>query len=366
MLPRVRRALSRQLVGRTAAARLRPLATRILASEQVETPELLDMALFPEAEHLRGPRYESGEVHCFELTGVLVYTYLNLVLTRTRRVIAESENDSLLHPGVHPCDRLDWHGLYARRPTPIAGTVVPLRSASNNYYHTLVDNLPRLYALHRGAGAEHRIRLLVAERLQPWEAYFLPLVLPANVEIAFVPRNTLFAPERCLLSGFLSRQMAGYLPREYLAFFLPRVLPRRPRQRSRRLYVTRRHSPVGRRILNDDELSRRLERRGFQTVALESLPVAEQIELFYDARLVVGAHGAGLTNLLFAAGAGVVELHPASRLFPHYYFLCKAMRHEYRYLCGTAAGRNSDFSVDPDRVERLLDALERSVGQAGE
>jgi capsular polysaccharide biosynthesis protein len=155
--------------------------------------------------------------------------------------------------------------------------------------------------------------------------------------------------------------MAGYLPKPYLDFFLPRVLPKRPRRRGRRIYVTRRNARIGRRILNEEELTQALTRRGFETIAPESLSIADQIEHFYDAQLVVGPHGAGLTNLLFAERAGLIELHPAASIFPHYYLLCLALGHEYRYLCGTGADRNSDFIVDVARLEKFVDELDASA-----
>jgi capsular polysaccharide biosynthesis protein len=81
--------------------------------------------------------------------------------------------------------------------------------------------------------------------------------------------------------------------------------------------------------------------------------------------LVVGAHGAGLTNLLFARGAGVVELHPTRSIYPHYYLLCGALGHSYRYLCGDGMNRNSNFTVDVPALERLVDELEASTSTCG-
>ena len=360
LLSLLRQSVSRRLVGRTSVTKMRPppRSFRVLPAERVPTPELAAMPLFPEAAHLARPEYESGEGRCYELTGVRLYTYLNLVLTRTRRIVSESNNDYLMSPNTHPSDLLDWHGLYGRRATRLDGLVMSLRSCANNYYHTLVDNLPRLYALHQPELSARAVTLLVPGELQPWEAYFLPLVMPPGVSIRLVPHRTLFAPRVYLLSTFLSRQMAGYLPRRYLEFFLGRVLPKRRRVPTRRILISRRNAPVGRRMLNEAQVSAALARKGFETYALETMPLADQIELFYDARIVVGAHGAGLANLLFADRAGVVELHPTQRVYPHYYLLCTGMGHRYRYLCGDGTGKNSDFTVDLRALERAVVELE--------
>jgi capsular polysaccharide biosynthesis protein len=152
----------------------------------------------------------------------------------------------------------------------------------------------------------------------------------------------------------MSRQMCGYLPKAYLEYFLGRMLPRRQRRRCNRIYISRRRSPIGRRVLNEDEVVRMLNSFGFESVALETLPLDAQIELFFDAEAVVGVHGAGLTNLLFSDAAAVTELHPRRAVLPHYYFLCKAMGHDYRSLCSNASTRDSDIYVDVDALAATL------------
>jgi Capsular polysaccharide biosynthesis protein len=114
---------------------------------------------------------------------------------------------------------------------------------------------------------------------------------------------------------------------------------------------------VRRQIVNESEVLQAVQRFGFVTYALEELPLSAQIELFFDAEAVVAPHGAGLTNLLFADHVAVIELHPAQAVFPHYYFLCQAMGHPYRFVCADAALSQSDFMVDIDALNRALREL---------
>src|SRR6185369_9154645 len=128
-------------------------------------------------------------------------------------------------------------------------------------------------------------------------------------------------------------------------FFRARVLPPRRRNKRNRIYISRRAARVGRRILNEGEVLDLLANFGVRSYALETLSLEEQIDLFFDADLVVAPHGAGLTNLLFADGAGVVELHPTAQIMPHYFLLSLAVGHHYRYLAGSADRRDADFRV---------------------
>lgn len=75
----------------------------------------------------------------------------------------------------------------------------------------------------------------------------------------------------------------------------------------RKLFISRKGAR-GRRLVNEDEVLAALD-SDFERVELESLGVADQIRLFAQAEVIVGPHGAGLANLLFAsASARVVEL----------------------------------------------------------
>jgi capsular polysaccharide biosynthesis protein len=102
---------------------------------------------------------------------------------------------------------------------------------------------------------------------------------------------------------------------------------------------------------------RMLEPHGFVPCTLESLGIKEQIELFYDAEMVVAPHGAGLTNILFSQSIDLVELHPTSGIMPHYYFMTRAMGHRYHALCANESGRHSSFEVDLKQLARTLEEI---------
>lgn len=78
----------------------------------------------------------------------------------------------------------------------------------------------------------------------------------------------------------------------------------------KRLFISRSMSPNGRHILNEQTLVEQVLRpRGFEVVELERLPLQLQAETLAASRVIVAAHGAGLTNLLFCSpGACVLEL----------------------------------------------------------
>jgi capsular polysaccharide biosynthesis protein len=101
-----------------------------------------------------------------------------------------------------------------------------------------------------------------------------------------------------------------------------------------------------------------LSEKGFQSVVLEDLSPQEQIETLYDADVVVGTHGAGLSNILFSpAGLRVIEIFPTPYVVPHYFFLSKALGHDYTYQCGDDLLNGRTYEVNVEELGRSLARL---------
>jgi len=355
------------LVARVTFETAWPFSKRhvYLEPESAATPECLALPLAPEARHLQASRYESPAAWWALAEGALYYTDAipnDVVLARRGRIVAESDNIHLEHPGVHPAWTYAWKGMYLRPASRIRGRCIVLRSPANNYYHTLVDNLPRLLALHDPALSKAEIRIIVPGPLSSYEAWFLDRLLPPSAKLAQVAANALYRPDELVFASYASRQMCGFLPQRFVEFLNAHVRPQRRSHRNRRLYISRaartwRHETKGRRIKNEESVVRLLEKYGFEPVIFEQLPLEAQISAMHDAVAVVSPHGAGLTNLLFCDDVDVVELHPCRTMLPHYYFLSKARGHRYWFLCSNEQDRNDNFDVDLSALQEILSGI---------
>jgi capsular polysaccharide biosynthesis protein len=106
-----------------------------------------------------------------------------------------------------------------------------------------------------------------------------------------------------------------------------------------------------------------LAAQGFQTIDPARLSFTEQTALFAEAVVIVGAHGAALTNALFApAGSALVELW-SGRKQPHYADIAVLKGLRYAAVEGTGMPdthqrpQHRDFRVDIDALRRALAAL---------
>jgi capsular polysaccharide biosynthesis protein len=141
---------------------------------------------------------------------------------------------------------------------------------------------------------------------------------------------------------------------------------RRPRGRAR-LFITR-PTAGRRRLLNESRIAARLEKRGFVALDPGTLSFDQQVAAFSDAALVVGAHGAALTNAAFMApGGGVVELTHTARVVWTFHEVACASGLAYACVIGARASETDnplfvDFSVDPDAVDAAVDAALQATG----
>ena len=125
-----------------------------------------------------------------------------------------------------------------------------------------------------------------------------------------------------------------------------------------RVYVSR-NDGDRRRLVNEAELLPALRQQGFLIVEPEFLTFYQQIGLFRNARIVVGSHGAALTNVAFAAGSPtLLALTSPTTQDDFFSTLMSLKRGRYLSLHGEAVGPDpdisSDYRIDPERFRALL------------
>lgn len=121
----------------------------------------------------------------------------------------------------------------------------------------------------------------------------------------------------------------------------------------RRLYVSR-SDASDRRIRNEGTLLDALDDYGFERIVPGEHSFEEQVRRFAEAETILGPHGAGLTNMIFAREARVVELFGS---YENACFFTLARGIGFDYGCISCEPSGSDIIVDSDAVTALLDEL---------
>ncbi len=124
--------------------------------------------------------------------------------------------------------------------------------------------------------------------------------------------------------------------------------------------------PGARAMENEAELIELLQRQGVRIIVPGALPVVEQIAAFRAARLVIGPHGAGLSNLVFCrSGSFVYEMLP--RHYPNVAFNrrrpgCGAeLRGRLFESAGAGSPHERPWRIDIGLVAARLDAIRARI-----
>jgi hypothetical protein len=120
---------------------------------------------------------------------------------------------------------------------------------------------------------------------------------------------------------------------------------------------------IRRQFANRDDVEALLSKYGFATIAPETLGIAEQIQFFSEASVIIGAHGSALTNMLWPEETTVVELF-ADRIELGLYMLAEILGHDYEYiLCDAVEARH--LQVDLTELESTVDRVTNSSAGVG-
>ncbi len=245
---------------------------------------------------------------------------------------------------------------------------------SDNWYHFVLDYLPRLLAVIERGLPELGWKVGLARgTLDLFAPVVNTLGLSREALLWLYDETGHFFPRAICISNFnLEARPHPHALALLRDFFQPKLGGHATGPA--RLYVSR-AGIHRRRLSNEAALLDGLTARGFQVVHPENLGLLEQIALFQDARLVVGVHGSALTNIVWCRDlAGLLELasYPSGISWrntdPHFSVLSRLLGARYQRLRATAeetvtpGDHMSDFSLDPQTV---LDALDQLIAETG-
>ena len=298
---------------------------------------------------------------------------LYLGITSRGEVILETTRTAgstdLLWPKITRHTLQNMLSLAMTSPRPLAADVVaPLFHVSqDSYFHWFCDVLPVIEAVrHLESASGLRATFLVSGPLRPWQKDTLALlgvngadIICWNGSSAGVSKLVVASVRTDGWTCLPSIVSLGWIRTEMMRAAVPEGAT------PRYIYLRRRGR---RRITNENEVSAFMESRGIVPIDTEGMPIVNQIQLFKQARLIVGSHGAGLTNLIFSDRAEVVELFgpwkslcfaAIARGFGHGYAgvdLLPSVGFQHGDI-----GRASDFGADLRRVRPIVDqAIERA------
>lgn len=252
----------------------------------------------------------------------------------------------------------DFEGL-ARNPV-----VSMVGRLDSNYFHWLVDFCGQLEGLgeyRRLKGEELSVLVranapsfvreslgilgIEATQIAEWPLQWRPELLPTDEDFVAVPVPRLVVSSwRGYRHGSSARSLA-WLRSQFMTDvppprFEPESFPTADRATDDELKVYVQRPSTGWRVIeNEQEVREALESEGFLVFRPEAHSVEEQISLFARATVIVGMHGAALTNILFAPNAHLIEL-VGTYGGPEYFSICRGLGNRYTRVQCLPKGQN--------------------------
>ena len=231
------------------------------------------------------------------------------------------------------------------------------------YFHWMFDVMTRFDLLQRSGLIETIDKFVVNASDSSYQA--------ETLEILGIPQDKLLE-SRCnlhitadqLIVPSISYDGAGAVSKwkcEYLKQAFLNEQQAVNTDYSERIYISRQQASY-RRIVNDEEVIKYLEKLGFRSVKLETMSVAEQASCLAAAKVVVAPHGGGLTNLVFCSpGTKVIEIFSPIYV-PHCYWMISNLCNlEHYYLLGDLVddgtptkALHKDMRLEVNSLEKLL------------
>lgn len=237
-----------------------------------------------------------------------------------------------------------------------------LIGGSTNYYHWLIDFLPRFHLLDKAGIAIKNYPIIVNSGQTPFQMETLDLLGIRQEQLIEVNAGEVLAVGKLVAPAILSTNtFVAQEALNWLRQFGLNHLARECANRKRRLFISRADATV-RRLINEDEVYDSLEPLGFERFVPGAHSFIEQVEAFSNAECIIGPHGAGLTNLVFAPpNALIIDIKNTFSAAQFFETLAGQLKLSYAPLVGEAimtdASRKKhdrDMRIEPRLVIEAL------------
>lgn len=222
--------------------------------------------------------------------------------------------------------------------------------ARGNYCHFLLEGIPKLEVINSRIPVDN---ILCEESfLQHTKVASSCYERYSASTFSSLAQVGLYKFERLLITNSIKHPMHNGHP-EFLKFHkkILNFCTNVRNKKYRKIFIDR---PSGRRgIANKDELLSLLREYNIKPIKLENFSFLEQVEIFNSAKLIVGIHGAGLSNLVYSQkGTKVVELFQHDFGLPSFWYLANLMALDYYCV-----GEKNPFEDEIIRKNKFNDLI---------
>ena len=213
------------------------------------------------------------------------------------------------------CPKDTYRKIIENRLPCIENAILSIDQQAPNYYHFLAYVLPDILGMLLGDPTETSANeVVVVSDLPKFAVDFFRLFGIRNRIVSARNLPVLINKARSASAYYQNDQSyddfeALMFVRSLIFNLHSHVLP--DNSFPKRVFVERRQSNNGcvfRKLYPQSLLHQDLQRFGWTLIYLEDLPILDQLKIFYNADVVMGIHGAGLTNMIASLDTKIIEI----------------------------------------------------------
>jgi len=205
---------------------------------------------------------------------------------------------------------------WKNKPTKkLSGTLINLigvHKGSKHYFHIFFDYFyPFLYFLQNTNYQNVPLKILVRADFTKAQKELHDLFCEnfKNLEFIYVEKGDFIQCEDLIYISHNHNGFYDFVNHKKIAqtmIFLRDMLIRKYQiieksyEDKKLVYISRKKARL-RRTINEKSFNLELTKKGFETHEMEGLSLKQQIEIFFNAKLIIATHGAGFTNLIFSS-----------------------------------------------------------------
>ncbi len=228
---------------------------------------------------------------------------------------------------------------------------------SHGYFHWLCDALTRYYLRPEYAPG---LKILLPEHYSQFP-YIQESLEYLGIKFSYISRGTKIRAPKIILPQPTSSP-GNYFPPAIINLSKALRANAMKTVGPKRIFVSRKKAKI-RTLLNENECAPILKKYGFQTIVLEDHSFQEQMSMMGSVEVIMGVHGAGLTNMLAChENTKVIEIRGNDDASNNCFFsLSSALNFDYYYLLAESNPTNNDIvgnvTLNPAELEDFFRSL---------
>ena len=233
---------------------------------------------------------------------------------------------------------------------------------SHSYSHILHEFIVRLIFLKN---KNFKNNVWVPDNLKALLVNKIYKKIFTNLNIKFFPTNKNIIFENCSYlthsnNRWYFKKKLKFISREYLKLinqFRNDVFENHNLKKIEKFkyIIISRSKATSRRLLNETELFQKLRPYNFKLICFEDYNFHEQINIARNCKIMLGYHGAGLTNLFFMQPkSSIVEIYNKNYDHKHFKFFSQCLNLNYKNFLCKENYRNLDGECDSEKILKYI------------